>query len=110
MTTREDRDRLALLEAFYRDHGTIVRTALTPYIEKMRDVAEECLRGYEAIKDDPEKRAAQDKTQITTLGLYHMSQLFTESADKAQAAYRALERLDPDYDPAEDEEEDEVRT
>lgn len=78
---------------FAQAHGTMVRTALTSYISNMTEIAGQTQAGYDAIKDDPAAREAQDKTMITTNGLKHSAALFRESADRARKALEAFNEL-----------------
>lgn len=57
------------LAAFDHEHGAMVANALTVYAQHMRETAREAQAGYDAIKDDPARRAAQDRSMITTRGL-----------------------------------------
>lgn len=86
------------LETFDQRHHAVVTIALAVYIEYMRDEAGKALAAYEAIKDDPEKRAAQDKTFMTTRGLHQSGVLFDQSADSAQRALNDYETLTGDIE------------
>jgi hypothetical protein len=111
MSTKTQDRLVALLER----HEDIVLAALDGYraeIEKSRDectrAAKECQEGYDRVKDDPAARAAQDRTGITTMGLYHLARRFTEGAGKHAENLAALDEisqaLSPDEDPDNDHE------
>jgi hypothetical protein len=88
------RARRLKLEEFIDTYGATISTALEVYAEYMRKEAGPLLARFEEIKDDPEARATQDASWVTTLGLRHMAGLFNENAgraDKAAAALRAIE-------------------
>lgn len=78
---------------FVSQHGYTVTNSLQVYISSMREEAENARTAYEAIKDDPAKTARQDKTLITTRGLWHASRAFTEAADSCERALAAWEKL-----------------
>ncbi|HSR83479.1 MAG TPA: hypothetical protein VLM11_04790 [Streptosporangiaceae bacterium] len=66
----------------------------------MREHAAKAQAACDAIKDDPDKVAAQDRSFVTTNGLRQMAQLFGESADKADKARTAWDELVGDTEPA----------
>jgi hypothetical protein len=94
-------ERLAALEKFLIDHGEMIRTVLGVYAEGMRDEAQYAQAAYEAIKDDPARRAAQDKTLITTHGLKLSAELIADAATRAERALTALADLTDDTDEGE---------
>lgn len=99
MTSRAaQRIRLDKLNQFLDEYSGVIGTALEVYAEHMRDEAKPLLALYGEIKDDPAKRAEQDKTWITTHGLNHMAGLFNDSADRAGRAAAALAELEEDDD------------
>lgn len=96
MTTQNKR--LQTLDKFLSTHGHVAANALSVYAERMRGEALPLLAHYEKIKDDPEARAAQDKTLITTNGLVGIANRFKDSADRADKAREALRDLIDDDD------------
>lgn len=86
-------------------HGHTVTNAMQVYVDSMREEARNARAAYDAIKDDPAKTAAQDKTIVTTLGFLHMSRAFTEAADRCERALNAWQEL-----TGEDDDEDEPET
>lgn len=91
------------VESFFEEHEYMLTTALTSYIDMMRQEAGRALAAYEAIKDDPEQRAAQDKTLMTTNGLKISSLMIRDAADRAENTLQALEQLFEDIESAEEE-------
>lgn len=93
MSYAKQREHRLKLERFLDEYGNVIGNALIVYAEKYRNEAKPLLERYEAIKDDEEARADQDKTWVTTLGLRHMAGLFGEAADKAERAVKELAEL-----------------
>jgi hypothetical protein len=92
-----DRDeRLRTLERFVSEHAEMIRTMLAVYAEGMREEAQHALDAYEAIKDDPARRAAQDKTLVTARGLRLSGEIIADAADRAEQALAALAGLTDD--------------
>lgn len=90
--------RLTQLTEFISEHESIIKTALTVYAEYMEKESKSALDAYRQIKDDPERRAAQDNSLMTTNGLRMSGEIFQQAADKAQRAYEALEEItEEDY-------------
>ncbi len=81
------------LSDFESTHGHVVTNALTVYAERMRKDADAIQAQYDAIKDSPEARTAQDASMVTTMGLFHAAQAVREAADTADAAREAYENL-----------------
>lgn len=101
MTTRADRLRLAALKDFTATYGHVVTAALRAYSEQMRRSASSLREGYDQIKDDPEARAAQDKTILPTAGILPSADVFQDSAKLGDRAMEAWENLlDSEEDPA----------
>jgi hypothetical protein len=94
MSYAKERERRLRLEQFIDQHGGVIGTALEVYARQMREQAEPLLARYEEIKDDPERKAEQDGTWITTLGLKHTAGLFGDSADRADKAAKELQDLE----------------
>lgn len=90
----DGRLRLQQLEAFISEHGNTIRTALETRSREMNKAADEAMEGYNAVKDDPEKRAAQDQSQVTTRGLLSFARIFTDNAGRASRARAALDLLE----------------
>jgi hypothetical protein len=69
--------------------------------EQVTKAAAECQASYDKIKDDPEALAALDASNqmFTVSGLYHMAQMFRESAEKWAEKLAALEELCEALDP-----------
>jgi hypothetical protein len=84
MVIREQHELDALANEIVSQHATVLRTALGAYIERMREARDEAQGAFDAIKDDPAKRAAQDQTLFTTQGLRHAADMFQQSAEAAR--------------------------
>ena len=86
------------LDDYAAEHGYVLTNALDVYSEHMREQATKCQATYDAIKDDPDKFAEQDRSFVTTNGLRQMAVMFSESADRADKARAAWDRLVGDED------------
>lgn len=95
---RTARQTAAALEEFRSEHSHTVDNALMLQAERMRKSAAEIQASYDKIKDDPEARAAQDATMITTEGLRIAALMAQEAADRAEAARTAWASLTQDGD------------
>ena len=80
-------------EVFSTSHGTAAIAALTWYVAYMRQNAADFQAGYDAIKGDPEARAKQDQSMVTTMGVFHAGRVASEAADQADAALAAYRQL-----------------
>lgn len=81
------------LEVFRRHHGRDTLDALAWYARYMRQNSDEIQASYDQIKDDPEARARQDASIVTTNGLLHSARAVREAAgraDETATAYKAL--------------------
>lgn len=96
--TSDRNERLRALERFVSEHGDMIRTVLGVYAEGMREEAQHALDAYEAINGDPARRAAQDKTLMTTRGLKLSGEIIADAADRAERALAALADLTDDTD------------
>jgi hypothetical protein len=76
--------------AFLEKHGAVINAALDVYSEYMAGQANDAMAAYDAIKDNPAKRAEQDKTFMTTEGLRMSSQMFMQAAKDADRAQTEL--------------------
>lgn len=97
MMMRAQERRLAELEEFLEMYSHTIANSLEVHARTMRDAAREVADGYLAIKDDPQARAAQDKTLITTNGLREAAEIFTEQARRDDVAAEALQHLLDSY-------------
>jgi hypothetical protein len=79
---------------FLTRYRVVVATALQSYAERMDKAAAEAQTGYDSVKDDPAKRAAQDQALITTDGLKTAAEMFTANAATAHAAQDHLDKED----------------
>lgn len=97
---RNDEDeRLQNLELFVTEYASVIDTALRVYAEDMTANAKPLEVQYDQVYGDPELRARQDNSWVTTMGLKHLAALLRDSASQALRARAALARL-------EEEEED----
>ncbi len=94
----EDYERLQELELFIDRYASVIDTALRTYAEDMTASAVPLEAQYRNVSADPERRAAQDKSWVTTNGLKHMAVLLRESANQAVKARSALAELEEDDD------------
>lgn len=60
----------------------------------MNHAAERMETGYAQIKDDPQARAAQDQTLVTTEGVRMSGEMFRDAASKASNAHDALTQIE----------------
>jgi hypothetical protein len=90
---RTARQTAAALDEFRAEHGQTINNALMLQSERMRRSATEIQAGYDRIKDDPEARARQDASMITTEYLRQRARMAQEAADRADAARQAWEEL-----------------
>ncbi|MFE6226911.1 hypothetical protein [Streptomyces sp. NPDC057854] len=67
-------------------HESIIRTALSVYVERMEENAKACREAYEAGKANPEVKAQQDASFMTNDGLRHLAAMSRESAASARKA------------------------
>jgi hypothetical protein len=81
------------LDEFTVKYGYTVTNALMVYSEHMTKDADEIQAAYDTIKDEPEARARQDKSMITTEGLRWSVQAIREAVSQADAAREAWEAL-----------------
>jgi hypothetical protein len=93
-------------------HSELILSALESYRRELETSqqevtrgAAECQAGYDKIKDDPAACAAQDRTMVTTAGLYHMARMFTESAQDYTVKIAVLDEIAGALDPCENDEE-----
>ena len=92
--------RLHALEDFLAEHAGVITIALETYARTMLEESSRLHASYTAIKDDPDKRAAQDKTLITTHGIRMAGEILADASKRATAARTALVRLaEPDDVP-----------
>jgi uncharacterized membrane protein YccC len=92
-------DRDERLERFVSEHGELIRTALAIYADNMREESLRVLDAYASIAGDPARRAAQDKTLMTTRGLRLSGEILADAAYRAERALTALADLtDEDED------------
>lgn len=73
---------------FLTEHTAIVQAALRVYIERMTEA------GYQEATADPARRAAQDRSLVTTEGLRQSAELFEQQSTHAQAALDLLTDLE----------------
>lgn len=90
--------RLRRLEEFLAAHAGTIGTALEVYARYMREESGKVTAIYAAIKDDPERRAAQDQSFITTRGLRMTGEILADAATRAEKAHAALADLTDDSD------------
>ncbi len=91
------RQKIAALEDFVGEHGYTVTNCLQVYASHMREDSAQTMASWEAIKDNPEAAAKQDKTLMTTNGLYQSAVMFRQAAESAERALAAWEELtEPD--------------
>jgi hypothetical protein len=91
-------DRLAQLHAFLYEHSGTVSNVLETYARDMHAEADKAMAAYDGIKDDSVKRAIQDKTMITSEGLRMAGEMMREAAQRAEAAWDALQVLEEGED------------
>jgi hypothetical protein len=81
------------LAVFVEKYGYQVFNALENQASHMAKAAEYAQAAYDKIKDDPEARAVQDATLITTEGLRQSARRFTEEVRRATLAAQAWDEL-----------------
>jgi len=92
----EDRKRLQAFEEWANTHGDSADNALMLFSERMGKAAAEVMTDYNRIKDDPEARARQDASFMTTEGLRMSAELVQGAANRADKAREALRILRED--------------
>ncbi|MFF8367837.1 hypothetical protein ACF05W_03235 [Streptomyces lydicus] len=70
------------------EHETIIRTALTGYVERMEEAAKEAQAAYEAGQADPAVKERQDgpNSFVTNLGYKYSAEMFRQSAASGRQA------------------------
>ena len=82
------------LEAFHERYGQVIANALSMYAEEMRKAADQALIGSALPEQpDPEPREGAISLRPTPAAFGHMHVMFTEAADRADAARLAYETL-----------------
>lgn len=92
-------NRLAEFEDFAATDDYVVREALRRHAEYFEKNSQEIRTQYDAIKDDPAKCAAQDRSLITTRGLFHAAGAMAEAGQRAREALTEWESLMGGEDP-----------
>jgi hypothetical protein len=80
-------------ELFSTTYSGAVRSALAWYAGYMRGESASAQASYDAIMADPEARARQDASMMTTSGLHHAALMFAEAADQADETLAVFKTL-----------------
>lgn len=70
-----------------------IANALSNHAERMEQAAKEARTAYDAGQSDPEVKAAQDASLLTSNGLKFSAELFEQEAEKARKVCDDLQAL-----------------